>query len=205
MDTHEQSKQMKKTQTKIATYTRVSTAGQTIASQTAEIDRWLMGHNVGTVHTYTDKSTGDHMARPGLQALEAAIFSRQVTTVVIYRLDRLSRSLADGIATLTRWLDAGVRVVSVSQQFDFHGATGKLIAAVLLGVAEMEQETRRERQAAGIAVAKTKGVYRGRQIGATTASPTKARKLHASGLPAGRLSTATYNRHNQPSQPSNGR
>lgn len=180
---------MQKT-TKIATYTRVSTTGQSLESQTAEIDRWLTGHNVGTTLEFSDKSTGDNLDRPGLKALERAIFDGQVTTVVIYRLDRLSRTLADGIATLTRWLDAGVRVVSVSQQFDFHGATGKLIAAVLLGVAEMEQETRRERQAAGIAVAKSKGVYTGRQRGSTSSDPAKARQLHAKGLSTKEIATA---------------
>ncbi len=106
-----------------------------------------------------------------------------MTTVVVFKLDRLARSLRDGVNVLTEWLERGVRVVSVSQQFDFSGATGKLIAAVLLGVAEMEQETRRERQAAGIAVAKQAGKYTGRKVGSVKAQPARARRLVQQGVP----------------------
>lgn len=69
-------------------------------------------------------------------------------TVVVYKLDRLSRSLREEINVLAKWCDKRLRVVSVTQQIDFNGETSKLLAAVLLGIAEMEQETRRERQAA---------------------------------------------------------
>jgi len=71
-----------------------------------------------------------------------------VKTVVVYKLDRLSRSLREEINVLAKWCDKRLRVVSVTQQIDFNGETSKLLAAVLLGIAEMEQETRRERQAA---------------------------------------------------------
>jgi DNA invertase Pin-like site-specific DNA recombinase len=82
---------------------------------------------------------------------------------------------------LCDWCDRGLRVVSTTQQIDFNGTVGKMLAAVLLGIAEMEQQTRRERQAAGIAVAKKAGVYRGRQPGTTKASPERARALAAKG------------------------
>ena len=59
---------------------------------------------------------------------------------MVWKLDRLSRNLRDGINVLADWCDKGLRVVSVTQQIDFNGATGKMLAAVLLGVAEMEQE-----------------------------------------------------------------
>ena len=58
-------------------------------------------------------------------------------------------------------------MVSVTQQIDFNGTVGKMLAAVLLGVAEMEKETCRERQKAGIEAAKERGVYRGRKAGST--------------------------------------
>ena len=78
-------------------------------------------------------------------------------TIVVYKLDRLSRKLRDGIETLCAWCDQGIRVASVTQSIDFNGTVGKIIASVLLGVAEMEQQTRRERQAVGIKVAKAAG------------------------------------------------
>ena len=104
-----------------------------------------------------------------------------------YKLDRMSRSLRDGINVLSDWCDKGLRVVSVTQQIDFNGTVGKLMAAVLmaavlLGIAEMEQETRRERQAAGISAAKKAGKYWGRKRGTTKAEPRRALKLRARGL-----------------------
>lgn len=86
-----------------------------------------------------------------------------------------------GINTLTNWLERGVRVVSTTQQLDFAGATGKLIASVLFAVAEMEQETRRERQAAGIEAAKAAGIYKGRKPGSTKADVGKMAELRAKG------------------------
>lgn len=84
----------------------------------------------------------------------------EVKTVVVWRLDRLSRNQRDGINTLADWCEKGVRVVSVTQQLDLSGATGRLIAGVLFAVGEMELEAIKERQAAGIAAAKAKGTYK---------------------------------------------
>jgi DNA invertase Pin-like site-specific DNA recombinase len=166
-----------------AAYVRVSTVGQNEAGQRRKVREWLKGNGDDGVKWYVDKSTGDNLYRPEFERLQQAIFNGEVKTVVVYKLDRLSRSLADGIATLTDWLGKGVRVVSVTQQLDFSGATGKLIVAVLFAVAEMEQETRRERQAAGIAVAKEKGVYKGRKAGATKKGvrPSRAAQLRDKG------------------------
>jgi DNA invertase Pin-like site-specific DNA recombinase len=69
-----------------------------------------------------------------------------------------------------------------AQQIDFNGTVGKMLAAVLLGIAEMEQETRREHQAAGIDVAKKAGKYRGRKTGSTKAKPERALMLRQQGL-----------------------
>ena len=74
--------------------------------------------------------------------------------------------------------------MSVTQQIDFNGAVGKLIAAVLFAVAQMETETRRERQAAGIAAAKERHIYKGRKKGALKLSggPARATQLRSQGL-----------------------
>jgi DNA invertase Pin-like site-specific DNA recombinase len=134
---------------------------------------------------YVDKGkSGDNLERPAFGDLQAAVFAGEIGTIVTYKLDRLSRSLRDGINVLCEWCDKGLRVVSVTQQIDFNGTVGKMLAAVLLGIAEMEQETRRERQAAGIAVAKKAGKYRGRKAGTTKAEPERALKLRGRGLSA---------------------
>jgi DNA invertase Pin-like site-specific DNA recombinase len=175
-----------------AVYIRVSTTSQNQASQRREINRWLRGNGIEDVAVYVDQSTGDNLRRPEFERLQKAIFNGEVKTVVVYKLDRLSRSLADGITTLTDWLSKGVRVVSITQQLDFSGATGKLIASVLFAVAEMEQETRRERQAAGIAAAKEQGVYLGGKAGRTKngKKPARAVELRDRGLTYGEIAEA---------------
>ncbi len=164
-----------------AVYYRVSTSGQNLAGQRTEIERWLTGNGIRDVRWFEDKATGSNLKRPAFEKLEKAIFNGEVKTVVVYKLDRLSRSLHEGVNVLAKWCEKGLRVVSVTQQIDFNGAMGKMLAAVLLGVAEMEQETRRERQAAGINAAKNRGVYLGRKSGTVKASPQRAVELRAKG------------------------
>ena len=168
----------------IACYVRVSTIGQNEAGQRAEIERWLVGNGIdpATVVWYIDNGkSGDSLKRPAFERLQAAIFAGEIKTVVVYKLDRLSRRLREGLDVLCDWCDRGLRVVSVTQQIDFNGTMGKMLAAVLLGIAQMETETRRERQAAGIAIAKREGVYKGRKAGTTKGDPERARTLHAKG------------------------
>jgi DNA invertase Pin-like site-specific DNA recombinase len=83
---------------------------------------------------------------------------------------------------LADWCERAVRVVGVTQQIDLRGAVGRLVASVLFGLAEIEMEYRQERQAVGIAVAKRRGVYRGRQKGTTKARPRRALVLRHQGL-----------------------
>ena len=153
----------------IAVYIRVSTTGQNEAGQRAAITAWLANHeqDPDTAMWYVDKHTATTTARPALDQLQAAIFAGKYATVVTWRLDRLSRTQRDGINLLANWCDAGVRVVSITQQLDLSGATGRLIAGVLFAVAEMELETMKERQRAGIDAAKERGVYQGRKPGTT--------------------------------------
>ena len=176
----------------VAAYVRVSTAGQNEAGQRAEIERWLSGNGIdpSTVRWYLDKATGDNLNRPAFEQLQGDIFQGEIGTVVIWRLDRLSRTIRDGLNTLCDWCDKSLRIVSVSQQIDFNGTIGKMIASVLFGVAEMGQETRRERQAVGIAVAKEEGKYTGRKPGTTKAKPARALKLRAQGLSADEIAKA---------------
>ncbi len=176
----------------VACYVRVSTVGQNEKGQRAEIERWLSGNGIdpGSVRWFVDKKSGDNLKRPSFEQLQAAAFAGEIGTVVVYKLDRLSRSLRDGINTLCDWCEKGIRIVATSQQLDFNGSVGQLLAAVLFAVAEMEQETRRERQAAGIAVAKKQGKYRGRKPGTTKAKPQRAVKLREKGLTAEEIATS---------------
>ena len=175
--------------TKVGVYIRVSTVEQNLDGQRHSIQTWLDGQGLTAVW-YEDKSTGNNLDRAAFTALQQDVFNGKVKTVVVYKLDRLSRSLRDGINVLTDWLDAGIRVVSVTQQLDFSGAAGKLIASVLFAVSEMETETRKERQADGIKAAKAKGVYKGRAKGSSTVDSGRVRELKAQGLKVTEIATS---------------
>jgi len=110
--------------------------------------------------------------------------------VVVWKLDRISRRQREGINLLAEWCERGVRVVVITQQLDLSGAVGRLVAGVLFGLAEIEQEYRQERQAAGIAVAKRQGRYHGRAKGTTKAPPTRARLLYDRGFNVGEIMQA---------------
>jgi DNA invertase Pin-like site-specific DNA recombinase len=170
--------------TMIACYCRVSSRHQKSDGQKAEMLQWLQGNNMplSGVQWFEDIETGDTLHRPAFAAMQRAIFMGVVETVVVWKLDRLSRRQHEGVNLLAEWCERGVRVVVVTQQIDLKGAVGRLVASVLFGLAEIEQEYRRERQAAGIAVAKQRGVYRGRLRGTTKAPPTRAHVLRARGF-----------------------
>lgn len=175
----------------VAIYVRVSTVEQNEASQRAEIERWLHGYGWTGASWYIDKgASGDDLNRPELERLRKDIFAGAISTIIVWKLDRLSRTIRDGLALLCEWCDRGLRVVSVTQQIDVSGTVGKMIAAILLGIAEMEQQDRRERQKVGIRVAKAKGVYDGRRPGSTKAKPAQARDLKALGLNGTEIATA---------------
>ena len=167
-----------------ACYCRVSSRRQKNDSQRAEIQRWLTNHRIrkASVRWYEDRESGTSLVRQALEQMQRAIFDGEVDTVVVWKLDRISRRQHEGIGLLAEWCERGIRVVVVTQQIDLGGAVGRMVASVLFGLAEIELEYRRERQAAGIAVAKRRGVYRGRRKGTTKRKPDRARQLRDRGL-----------------------
>jgi DNA invertase Pin-like site-specific DNA recombinase len=168
----------------IGVYIRVSSHTQKSDSQYAEIQRWLRahGHAPETVQWFEDTETGATLTRSGLNCLQEAIFAGTVKTVVVWKLDRIARSMREGINTLSRWCELDVRVVSITQQIDLRGTVGHLVAGVLFAIAEIELRHVKERQAVGIAAARHCGVYRGRKLGATKAKPQRARELRDKGM-----------------------
>lgn len=151
----------------IAAYLRVSTKDQKNALQRAEISQWLAGHghNLDEVTWYEDTGSGADANRPQFEKLQADVFSGNISMVVVYKLDRLSRDIKTGVNLIYDWIDKGIRLVSVTQQMDFTGSTGKLIGSLLMALADIEREYILERQADGIAAAKATGVYKGGKKG----------------------------------------
>jgi DNA invertase Pin-like site-specific DNA recombinase len=164
-------------------YIRVSSPkGQKTDSQRAELERWLKRQRYKAVRWFEDRESATTLQRAAFQKLQAAIFAGQVTTVVIWKLDRLARSLKEGVNVLADWCQRGVRVIAVTQQIDLNGPVGHLIASLLFGIAEIELQHAKERQAAGIALARKRGIYTGRRPGTTKATPARARALKKQGL-----------------------
>ena len=105
--------------------------------------------------------SGGSMERPALKRLMVDIEARKVDTVVVYKVDRLTRSLAD-FAKMVEAFDArGVSFVSVTQQFNTTSSMGRLTLNVLLSFAQFEREVTGERIRDKIAASKRKGMWMG--------------------------------------------
>jgi len=176
----------------IAAYVRVSSKRQKDDGQRAEIQKWLDANGIDPkqVEWYADKETGRTMKRPEFDRLQKDIFNGKAKCVILWKLDRLSRRLKDGVTTLADWAERGLKIVVVTQQIEFNGAVGRTLAALLMGLSEIEWEYRKERQQAGIAVAKKKNIYKGRKAGTTKGKPDRAKELKAKGLNAAEIATA---------------
>ena len=105
--------------------------------------------------------TGGNMARPGLKALLADIETERVDVVLVYKVDRLSRSLMDFARLVALFEQHDVAFVSVTQRFDTTSSMGRLTLNVLLSFAQFERELCGERIRDKIAAAKKKGKYVG--------------------------------------------
>jgi len=162
-------------QVRCAIYTRVSTdAGldQEFNSLDAQYDAASayirsQAHASWTlVRTRYDDGgfSGGSTDRPALQRLLADIKARKVQIIVVYKVDRLTRSLAD-FAKLVELFDAhGVSFVSVTQQFNTTTSMGRLTLNVLLSFAQFEREVTAERIRDKVAASKRKGLWVGGMV-----------------------------------------
>ncbi|WP_114226775.1 MULTISPECIES: recombinase family protein [Sphingomonas] len=105
--------------------------------------------------------SGGSMERPGLKALLADIESGKVDVVVIYKIDRLTRSLADFARIIEVMEKHGASFVSVTQSFSTKTSMGRLTLHVLLSFAQFEREVGAERVRDKIAASKAKGMWMG--------------------------------------------
>ncbi|WP_295623200.1 recombinase family protein [uncultured Lamprocystis sp.] len=141
--------------------------------------------------TFTDKASGKDTQRPQLDALLG--FVREGDTVLVHSMDRLARNLDDLrrlVQTLTK---RGVRVAFVKEHLTFTGEDSplaNLMLSVMGAFAEFERALLRERQREGIALAKQRGVYRGRKKSLAPAQVAELRQRAAAGEPKATLARA---------------
>lgn len=135
-------------------YARVSTGEQDLTLQTDALNA------AGCEKIFTDTLSGSRSDRPGLhQLLE---FARSGDTLVIWRLDRLGRSLQDLIALVSELESKGLHLCSLNEQIDTSSSTGKLVFHLFGAMAEFERNLIRERTVAGLEAARKRGKKGGR-------------------------------------------
>ncbi|WP_429016488.1 recombinase family protein [Aeromonas veronii] len=136
-------------------YARVSSVGQSLDVQLDKLAE------AGAEKVYQEKMSGKSAKdRQQLQAMLGYV--REGDTVVITKLDRLGRSLADLLAIVEKLEAKGVTLRVLDQTFDTGSAQGRLMLSMLGAFAEFELELRKERQMDGIAKAKEQGKHLGR-------------------------------------------
>ena len=108
--------------------------------------------------------SGGNMERPALKKLLDDIAAKRVDTVVVYKVDRLTRSLADFAKIVEQFDKQGISFVSVTQQFNTTTSMGRLTLNVLLSFAQFEREVTGERIRDKIAASKRKGMWMGGSV-----------------------------------------
>jgi DNA invertase Pin-like site-specific DNA recombinase len=135
-------------------YARVSTHDQTLHLQQDALDK------AGCSKIFTDTASGAQSDRAGLQ--EALNYVRPGDTLVVWRLDRLGRSLTHLITTITSLQERQIGFKSITENIDTTTSGGKLIFHIFGALAEFERDIIRERTQAGLLAARARGKKGGR-------------------------------------------
>ena len=141
-------------------YARISTHDQTLALQRDALEK------VECEKIFTDTVSGIKAERKGLE--EALSHLRKGDTLVVWRLDRLGRSLRHLIDTITELHDRGVGFKSLQENVDTTTSGGKLVFHIFGALAEFEREIIKERTQAGLKSARSRGKVGGRPKALTT-------------------------------------
>jgi DNA invertase Pin-like site-specific DNA recombinase len=152
-------------------YARISTDEQTLALQEDALKR------ASCEHLYKDIISGAKAERPGLEA--ALHFTRSGDTLVVWRLDRLGRSLRHLIDIMTTLEARGIGFKSLTEQIDTTTSGGKLIFHIFGALAEFERDLIRERTRAGLAAARARGRKGGHPRAAALNTPRKVQMAQA--------------------------
>ncbi|MEX2310135.1 MAG: recombinase family protein [Pirellulales bacterium] len=161
----------------IAIYVRVSSKKQNLHSQLPDLKRWAASQDQ-PVKFYHDKFTGRTMDRPGWNKLETAMQEGRVSTIVVWRLDRLGRTCKGLVTLFDELRERKVNLVSLREHIDFATPAGRMMANVIAAMAEFESELRAERVLAGQAAARANGVrWGGSTKGRRKATDTQSKMI----------------------------
>jgi DNA invertase Pin-like site-specific DNA recombinase len=135
-------------------YARVSTVDQTLALQQDALEK------AGCERIFTDTASGAKAERIGLA--DAVAYAREGDILVVWRLDRLGRSLKHLIETITSLNEREIGFKSITEAIDTTTSGGKLIFHIFGALAEFERDIIRERTQAGLTAARARGRKGGR-------------------------------------------
>jgi DNA invertase Pin-like site-specific DNA recombinase len=162
-------------------YARVSTHDQqTLALQRNAMVAYAQQRRGAIVTVVEDIGAGVH-ERLQRERLMQAARRREIDAMVVWRLDRWGRSLADLVSTLQELHELGVGCIALCEALDFTTPTGRAMAGMLAVFAECERGMLRERVKAGIAEARRRGTRHGRPP-TVAHQADAARQLYAEGL-----------------------
>jgi DNA invertase Pin-like site-specific DNA recombinase len=147
-------------------YARVSTHQQDLSLQLDDLQV------AGCERIFQEKQSGANKDRPELQKLIEQL--REDDVVVIWKLDRLARSLKDLVALVTQIQEKGAELRSLNDQIDTTTSHGKFTFHVFAALAEFERDIIRERTKAGLEAARARGRKGGRPKGLSQAAKQKA-------------------------------
>jgi len=151
-------------------YAGVSTQDQTLNLQKDALEK------IGCTKIFTDVISGAKAERKGLQ--EALEYVREGDTLVVWRLDRLGRSLKHLIETITNLNNRKIGFKSMQENIDTTTSGGKLIFHIFGALAEFERDIIRERTQAGLAAARARGRKGGRPKALTGKKVAIAQELY---------------------------
>jgi DNA invertase Pin-like site-specific DNA recombinase len=154
-------------------YARVSTQEQSLDLQIDALN------SLGVVKVFTETASGAKSDRPQLAA--ALNYMRENDVLVVYRLDRLGRSLADLVRIVGELEARGVGFRSVHENIDTTSSTGRLVFHVFAALAEFERDLIIDRTRAGLAAARERGSKPGRKPSLTADQIEVARRLCSEG------------------------
>lgn len=160
-------------------YIRVSSADQ-------NTDRQLDGMPLD--RTFVDTVSGKSTDRPKLQ--EMLRYIRESDHLYVHSMDRLARNLIDLRQLVKDLTGRQISVTFVKENLTFTGADepiSVLLLSVMGAVAEFERSIIRERQAEGIRIARTKGVYKGRKVSLTNEQASEVREKVGAGIPKAKV------------------
>lgn len=147
-----------------ATYARVSTEDQTYENQLLELHSYIDRMGWTLVRDYVDVASGASPARPGLRDLMTGAQKREFDVLLVYKLDRLGRSVTDLVNNLHLLSQYGIRFISISQGIDTiaDNPASKLLMHVLAAIAEFERSLIQDRIRSGLRRARQSGRQLGR-------------------------------------------